>query len=57
MKSITIKLTSLLFIFAVSFPSLACDQSTKIVNEYTDTDALSTEMMQQITDAYNEASF
>jgi len=57
MKSIIIKLSSLLLIFAFSLPSLACDPSKNFANNDASTETLSQQMMQNISDSYRDASF
>jgi hypothetical protein len=57
MKSIAIKISSLLLIFAVSFPSLACEPSGNVVSNNADTESFSDQTMQRITDHFNKGSF
>lgn len=57
MKSITTKLSALLLTLAVSFPAVACPLSNNAANHNGDTDTLSIEMVQRISNTFNEASF
>lgn len=57
MKSIATKVISLLFVFALSFPAIACDQSHKAMGKSADTDSLSAQVMQRIDHQFDEASF
>lgn len=55
MKSIAIKVTTLVFAFAASFSAIACDPSNKMANH--DTDMLSKQQIELVQEQFREASF
>lgn len=57
MKSIAAKLSSLLFVFAISIPAMACEISHKEMSAAPDTDGVSTQVMQRISNDFDTASF
>ncbi len=57
MKSIALKVSSLVLIYVVSFPGLACAPSDSIIGKSVDPESLSNQMQQRVIDQFDKPSF